>query len=686
MQFYIADTFTDSLKKLSNPEQKQTKTTVFDLQINPSHPSLKLHRIDRAKDQNFWTIRVNDDLRCVLHKKEDTILVCYVDHHDKAYTWAQKRKIEVHPRTGAVQIVNIPEVEHIPEQEGIPPQNDKKKSKQLFVGVSAEQILQLGVPQDWIAQIVNSDEDSIFDYLEVLPAEAGEALLDLAFGKKKPIKKEIESILPNPFEHPDSQRRFKLVTNEKELEEALEATWSKWSVFLHPSQKKLVEKKYNGPVRVSGSAGTGKTVVAIHRAYHILKENEENKVLLATFSEILVSHLRQNFFRLAVTEPKLGERVEFQSLDLYAKKLSKRMFPEHKILNARELEEILEKLWIANPISLPKNLVFVEICQILIAWDLKKWEEYKTFLRMGRRSRLLEAQRKLIWEYYTLLRKELEERKSFPMDTLYFSIAENLERETQSVFDAVILDEAQDLTPAQLKFVSSLTKNKENLFFSGDLGQRIFQIPFSWKALGIEIKGRSYTLRINYRTSEEIRKTADKLLDKELSDFDGNREARDLTFSVFRGPKPEIVIFKNEEKEIDVNREWFQSILSRDITPGEILVLVRSNQEKDRAKKTLQSLGVPFTELETEGFHSQKITLTTMHLAKGLEFRTVLIMACDSNVLPSGERLTSATDESELEEIYATERHLLYVACTRARDFLRITGVKPGSEFLDDMK
>ena len=144
MQFFIADTFTDSLKKLSNPEQKQTKTTVFDLQMNPSHPSLKLHRIDRAKDQNFWTIRVNDDLRCVLHKKEDTILVCYVDHHDKAYTWAQKRKIEVHPRTGAVQIVNIPEVEHIPEQEGIPPQNDKKKSKQLFVGVSAEQILQLG--------------------------------------------------------------------------------------------------------------------------------------------------------------------------------------------------------------------------------------------------------------------------------------------------------------------------------------------------------------------------------------------------------------------------------------------------------------------------------------------------------------------------------------------------------------
>ncbi|MGJ4734776.1 UvrD-helicase domain-containing protein [Leptospira levettii] len=693
MQFYIADTFTDSLKRLSNPEQKQAKTTIFDLQTNPSHPGLKFHRLEKVKDPNFWSIRINDDIRCIIHKKENTILVCYVDHHDKAYSWAERRRIEVHPRTGSVQIVAIPESIGFSysEKNAIKEENPKlSQKKALFSSISEEDILSLGVPTDWIPKIKEANEDSIFDYLEVLPAEAGEALLDLAYGKKKDSNKsEVETIpkSEDPFQHPDSLRRFKLVTSEKDLEEALQATWSKWTVYLHPSQKKLVEKEYSGPVRISGSAGTGKTVVAIHRAYHLLKTNEDNRILLTSFSDILVANLRQSFLRLASNEPMLGERIEFQTVESYAKRLAKRLFPNLKILSHDDISSQLEEHWKKHPLSeLPKNLVFGEIHQVLLAWNLNEWNEYKTFVRMGRRSKLTENQRLAIWNFYNPIRENWRIESLSPFEILYFDLARLLEKETHSIFNAVILDEAQDLTPSQLRFLSSLTKSKENLFFTGDLGQRIFQIPFSWKSLGVEIKGRSFTLKINYRTSEEIRKTADKLLDREISDYDGIKETRDQTFSMFRGPKPEIVLYDDENQEEENNREWLQSLQSASISFGEILILVRSENEMTRAISILKSSELPFSELTKDGYNSQKITLTTMHFAKGLEFRAVLLLACDSDIIPNGERLAKAADEAELEEIYETERHLLYVACTRARDYLRLTGIKPGSEYLSDLK
>ncbi len=691
MQFYIADTFTDSLKRLSNPEQKQAKTTVFDLQTNPSHPGLKFHRLEKVKDPNFWSIRINDDLRCILHKKEETILVCYVDHHNKAYTWAERRRIEIHPRTGSVQIVTLPEtIEQINPASNLsfdPPTKPIHK-KALFSKISEEDILALGVPSDWIPKIKDANEDTIFDYLEVLPAEAGEALLDLAYGKKRE-KSEVQEAAKesDPFQHPDSLRRFKLVTNEVELEEALQAAWSKWSVFLHPTQRKLVEKEYKGPVRISGSAGTGKTVVAIHRAYYLAKKNQEDRILLTSFSEILVENLRQSFLRLATNEPLLCERVEFQTVEAIAKRLAKRYLPQTQVLTEVEIQNQLDSAWVESPVPvLPKNLVFGEIRQVLLAWNLKEWQEYKSFHRMGRRSKLTESQKQSIWDFFQKVKCVWQETNSLSADELYFELAKRLDTETHSVFDSVLLDEAQDLTPSQLRFVSSLTKAKENLFFTGDLGQRIFQIPFSWKSLGVEIRGRSYTLRINYRTSEEIRRTADKLLDGEISDYDGNKESRESTFSIFRGPNPEVELYGSIDEETEANSIWLKQLLEQSVSFGEILILVRSDDELSRVKVLLEKTNLPFSVLEKEGFHSQKITITTMHFAKGLEFRAVLLLGCDSEILPSSARLAKASDEAELEEIYETERHLLYVACTRARDFLRITGVRPGSEFLGDLR
>ena len=261
--------------------------------------------------------------------------------------------------------------------------------------------------------------------------------------------------------------------------------------------------------------------------------------------------------------------------------------------------------------------------------------------------------------------------------------------ETQrSPFDFIVVDEAQDIGVAQLRFLAVLgAERPDALFFAGDLGQRIFQQPFSWQALGVEIRGRSRTLKINYRTSHQIRNRSDLLLGTEISDIDGNTEGRSGTISVFNGPEPSIAIAQSIDEESKTVADWLTELTARDLEPHELSVFVRSTDQVDRAIAAVESAGLRFTVLDD---HVQttggRITVSTMHMAKGLEFRAVAVMACDDEVIPLQERIETVTDDSDLEDVYNTERHLLYVACTRARDYLLVTGVDPASEFLDDLR
>jgi superfamily I DNA/RNA helicase len=254
-------------------------------------------------------------------------------------------------------------------------------------------------------------------------------------------------------------------------------------------------------------------------------------------------------------------------------------------------------------------------------------------------------------------------------------------------YDFVVVDEAQDMGVAHLRLFAALGEDRRNaLFFAGDLGQRIFQQPFSWRALGVDIRGRSRTLRVNYRTSHQIRQSADRLLDPEQTDADGVVESRAGTVSVFNGPPPTIELFDDEDAEVAAVAEWIAERVAEGFVPEELSVFVRSDAELERATRAVDEAGVPFVVLD-ENMRPARgaVSVSTMHLAKGLEFRAVAVMACDDEVLPSQARIESMADEADLEDVYRTERHLLYVACTRARDHLLVTGVKPGSEFLEDL-
>jgi superfamily I DNA/RNA helicase len=242
-------------------------------------------------------------------------------------------------------------------------------------------------------------------------------------------------------------------------------------------------------------------------------------------------------------------------------------------------------------------------------------------------------------------------------------------------FDVAVVDESQDVSIAQLRFLAALGGSRANaLFFSGDLGQRIFQQPFSWKALGVDVRGRSKTLRVNYRTSHQIREQADRLLGPEMTDADGNREERRHTVSVFNGPPPEVRTFPSERDESEAVGAWLRSLGNDGIQAHEIGVFVRSPAQVPRATTAVGNAGLSVQVLDDRvEIKRGNVNVATMHLAKGLEFRAVAVMACDDEVLPLQDRIENVGDDGDLQEVYDTERQLLYVACTRARDRLSIS-------------
>lgn len=689
MQFRIATTFTASLARLTSGEQTAVKTTVFDLQTDPTRPGLRIHQIDGARDRNFRSARVNQDIRIIVHQSSDSLTLCYVDHHDNAYRWARGRRMEAHPRTGAMQIVEIHEtVREIEVPVYVEAERQAPPKPRPIAGMPDDQLLSYGIPIEWLDSVRQADEDDLLDIAIHLPEEAGEALLQIAAGGTP------QPSLPisgggDPFDHPDAMRRFRVMRDIEELTQALDYPWDRWSIFLHPAQRAIVEGDYTGPVRVSGSAGTGKTIVALHRAVHLARTNTNARVLLTTFSETLAHALRDRLRILVSSEPRLAERVEVYALDALGKRLYRLNVGDPSFVSETQIRTLIEEASAnVQDSRLSAAFMLTEWEQVVDAWQLDSWEAYRDVPRLGRRRRLPETQRRVLWSVFEQVRSGLKERGQITVSEMFGQLASRFGQTQRTPFDFIIVDESQDVGVAQLRFLAALgAERPDALFFAGDLGQRIFQQPFSWQALGVAIRGRSRTLKINYRTSHQIRERSDLLLGTEISDIDHNTEERSGTISVFNGPEPSIAIANSTVEESEAIANWLTDLIGKDLEPDEISIFVRSTDQIDRATAAVENAGLSFVVLDDHVQTAEgQVSVGTMHLAKGLEFRAVAVMACDEEIIPLQERIESVTDDSDLEDVYNTERHLLYVACTRARDYLLVTGVEPASEFLEDLR
>lgn len=671
-----AQSFLKAFDRLDGNEQKQVKATVFDLWRDPAGNGLSLHRVESAS--GFWTARVSQDIRIVLHKQGERTLLAFVGHHDEAYRWAERRKLVPHERTGAMQLVEIVErveerVATVAKPAAEPP---PVSVDQPFADLSDDQLLDVGVPRDWLATVRETETARVDELFASLPDEAAEALLDFATGGKLADHIAVRSAPgADPFTHPDAQRRFRAVEGLEELKAALDAPFAQWAVFLHPAQRAPVTRDWTGPARVSGSAGTGKTIVALHRAVH-LAARENSRVLLTTFSKTLANSLVSKADLMTEALPDVRHRLSVRAIDQAAHELYTIAFGQPNLATTAQIRAAIKAAVDAGlGVGHTPEFLLEEWDELVDAWGLQDLESYAEVPRIGRRTRLGPKQRESAWEVFAFVRRRLAARKVVTSAEIYGRLSDWVNAGGRLPYTHIVVDEAQDLSVAQARFLAAAGRagGTDSLFFTGDLGQRIFHLPFSWARLGLDVRGRAQVLKVCYRTSHQIRSAADRLLDPEIADLDGNQESRRGTVSVFDGPEPVVRLFDNDLAEAKGVSEWLRARRDEKMAEHELAVLVRGQPQLARARAAVKEAGVD-------------VPVITMHDAKGLEFRAVAVMALDDDVLPDRERLNRVGDVADIVAIQDTERHLLYVAATRARDRLMLSGVAPGSEFLDDLR
>ena len=427
----------------------------------------------------------------------------------------------------------------------------------------------------------------------------------------------------------------------------------------------------------------------MHRAARLAKQSPDARVLLTTFSRPLADMLERKLKVLPGQDLPIVPRITVTAFHGVAEELYQLATGRRPHIATPELiRSIIGKAAEANGVTeIPLRFLISEWTNVIDAWQIDSEAAYASVPRLGRKNRMSVKQRARLWPVFQAIRESLAQRgvTTWPqvlrkLTTLYMGKA-------SKPFTHIVVDEAQDLGVAELRFLAAIApKGPDSLFFAGDLGQRIFQQPFSWLTLGVDVRGRSQMLKVNYRTSHQIREAADRLLPQVLRDVDGLEERRTGTVSVFNGPDPVIGRFESPDAEIAAVGEWVAAALSDGFAPSEIGVFVRDRVQLDRARAAVKAAGqTPFVLSERDEESGNRVSIGTMHLAKGLEFKAVAVMACDDDVLPLQGRVAAVADEVELDDVYETERQLLYVACTRARDRLLVSGVVPASEFLDDL-
>ena len=696
MQFIVAQSFMKQLKRLTEREQGMVSNTVLELQYDPTAAKHNLHKVDG--NAGWWSAYVNGDLRIILRKQIDgksMMVICWADHHDAAYRWAKNNVLKQHPTTGVMQLVEIPEVVAGKQADRSATAERLASSKVLppcaKLGITQDDLLSYGVPKLWVPSVLNAKtEDEILEIGEHLPPDAVEAVLKISVGERPVMSQSAEETpvkegIAKPFESEREKQSWWVVTDDQDLKDALNSTaWETWCVYLHPSQRAIAERNYKGVYRVSGSAGTGKTVVALHHAKHLLRTEPGSMVLITTFSENLAADL--NYRVKPLMRPRELERCDTRTFRAFGVETFDKVVPNHpRVLTGDELNEFVDAVVMDNCQFLPKGILpeFVtsEFERVVDTRGLTTWESYRDALRRGVLRRLSEERRAALWKVFEAVRAKLRAKNLMTTNEMFWELATRYKTDSDRVrlYTHIVVDESQDLCEAELAFLSAYAQGKVGLFFAGDIGQRIIRYSFAWKPFGIDLRGKSKVLKVNYRTTRQIRSMADRLMADKTEDADEIVQERKGTISLLSGPNPEFRQFVDIDDEIDGVAQWLNRLHDEQkVESYAIAIFYRSDKERARAKAAVAKSKYANSTMQPK--------LCTMLDAKGLEYQAVVVMACDSDVIPSPVRLAEADIIAGLQEIYDTERNLLYVALTRARDYLLVTNVDIPSELLLDMK
>ncbi len=707
----ISNDLFDILWKLPHKIRPKVKSFITRFQQHPNSPGMNRERIRGTR--NLYSVRIDQSYRGVLAQDAGTIVLLHVDNHDDAYDWAKRHRFEVNAGSGILQVFEPQPVTgpdpgpEIPEPVGV------------LATFRDRQLLRLGLPEPLIplARTVTGEAD-FDDIKQQFPAEAQDAMWMLLSGysyedaldELMPARQE-DDIDPNDIttalERPGSRAHFWVVEDEEELKRMLNAPQEKWRVFLHPSQRQLVDRIWNGPVRVLGGAGTGKTVVAMHRARWLAThqaQGSKDRVLFLTFTANLAADLKRNLQEL-ITDNECLQRLEVVHLDSWVYRFMRQHdFPQTIVYNSAD--ERLEEPWTQalqirdEALGLAPRFYRDEWCKVVLAQGLFTREEYLRARRTGRGTRLSRIQRARIWPVFEAYRAQLRLAGLIEQDEAYHTVRNMIETGAVPLpYVAVVVDEAQDFGYEAFRLIhtlahghgSSYPDKANRLFLVGDAHQRIYDRQVVLSRCGIQIRGRSFRLRINYRTSEPILQTALSVLEgMPVDDLDGGTDTLAGYRSLFGGPAPEQRQFASFANALQDLTAWVEQVRQEwNYQYDDFCFVARTRRLRDEWAGSLNHRGMPVHCIEgraTDVGIRDAVHLATAHRVKGLEFSAVVILDADPEHYPLAKALTQAADDTDRELCRRRECSLLHVAMSRAKRHLLLCTLTAFSPFLKSMQ
>jgi len=685
------------------PKAQQDKAVKFMemFRKDPKSPGINYETIQVSRDKNLRSVRIDQAYRAIVlaPEKGNVYILLWADKHDDAYLWAKNKVLKINAENGALQFL---ESEYIDEADKVKSElTDSKKG--LFAEIRDRHLMRLGVPEDLIPLVRQVDIPlDVEELKDKIPNEAYEALSMLGDGD---TLEEVLSVYDIQFhddegvidtedyskalDKPDSKRHFLLASDDEALQSMLDAPLEKWRVFLHPLQQKLIYRDWNGPVRVLGGAGTGKTVVAMHRAKWLaekLQPRNDKKILFTTYTKNLAVDIENNLKNICSAEQM--RKIEVINLDAWVKRfLDKQGYKiNYTFLNTSKATELWDQAMelSSSDLNLPDSFYSEEWEKVIQPQNVSSLAEYFKARRIGRGVRLDRAMRKEIWPVFESYRLGLNGENLKEVEDAYRDVVMILNQKgVQLPFDSVLVDEAQDFGLNAFKLIRALVpEGKNDLLIVGDPHQRIYGSKVILSHCGIKVVGRSSKLRVNYRTTEQIRRAAVTILKGiPFDDLDNGMDDQKGYRSVMNGDEPLVQCFKLVQDEIDYLVASLRDISKEDLKKSCLV----SRRKTDIAQyiAALKIAGISYYKVDhntLDDIEHEGIRVATMHRVKGLEFDNMYIAGMNDGVLPLG--VVESDDKTILREHEWRERSLLYVAITRAKRFCSISGFGQLSKFV----
>ena len=694
MRLFLGDTCWEKLFLLPKKVQKKVVEFQDKFKKNPYGHAINLEPIAGFKDGNMRTARIGDDYRAIIGLlPNDDYCLLYVDHHDEAMQWARNKRFERNKMTCTIQVVPI-----LTTAEPASTVSATETSQPLpFAAYSDEQLLKIGVPENLLALVRGiRDLEDLDKNEDNLPADVFEHLFDLLDEKNiDQIIAEIEEgrNASDDAQNANNKSHFIEITGENELEKYLDGDFEKWQIFLHPTQRVLVESDYKGSVKVTGGGGTGKTVAALHRLKRLSEGAPRNSILYTTYTKALIRNVRQKIRNLHVNE----DACVIDNIDGLLSEVASKYGIKPKGWNVLDYikvdygktknQEIWEDIVDNNLTAFDADFLYQEYLDVIAYNNITDLKAYLRQPRRGRSKALSVKQRMEIWKLVEMYVAEKKEQHYFDRSELFNITANYLNDNGIHPFAHIIADEIQDFSNPELRFLRALTPEGPNdLFMVGDPYQRIYnnrQINFS--SVGINVRGkRSRRLKVNYRTTEEIKRQAVSVVKGCAYDnFDGEAEKLDGYVSLMHGPQPEYYVYPSPQEEQNAVLKFIKECHEGGISYKDIAI---ANPRRDGLRDFQSSLhisGMPYKNLEnSDNGDVDGIVLSTMHNMKGLEFKVVIITGINHNSFPSKPYNWNGMDKREQTNHMMNQRCLMYVAITRAMQKVLITGVGEKSELL----